>query len=91
MVVVAVVAISLFVYRTLGWAAIPMGLVGLPIAGVCHHWARTRPRRAAWGFFSSAVAINLFVAALTEITGDFGPQPSPKDCSIVNAGMVCSC
>jgi hypothetical protein len=64
MVAVAIVAFALFVYRTLGRAAIPLGVVGLPIAGVCHHWARTRPRWTAWGFWASALAINLFVAAL---------------------------
>ena len=37
MIAVAVVAFVLFVYRTLGRAAIPLGLVGLPIAGVCDH------------------------------------------------------
>jgi hypothetical protein len=64
MTVVVAVAILLFVYRTLGRAGFHVGLGGLLIAAFCHYCARSRPRWAAWGFWSSAIAINLLVATL---------------------------
>ncbi|WP_435007699.1 hypothetical protein P12x_004964 [Tundrisphaera lichenicola] len=63
MIAVGIVAFCLFLYRTLSPALIPIGVVGIFIAGFWHHCGRFHPKCAIWGFWSSAVATNLFVAA----------------------------